>query len=144
MKELNNKLLASVRKEEVDKPHQEYFEITIAFFKLFISNLEHVGARTNQLKKAKFGQWVTPIRLMMEQDEVTKQELIDVFKFLDKHPFWTKNILSTEKLRKQFDQLDAQLKLELNGEQTDNNQPKLTPERVRTVAERLQSKFGNA
>jgi hypothetical protein len=120
MKELKNKLLLDLSIEDVPNELKKYFEITLAFQKLFISNLKNVGARTNQIEKAKFS-WVTDIRLMIEQDDVTIDELKEVWSFLKGHKFWSKNILSTDKLRKQFDKLHAQLKTEQNGQQTNNN-----------------------
>ena len=42
------------------------------------------------------------VKPMMQVDEVTKDELKEVFKFLKGHEFWSANIQSTEKLRKQF------------------------------------------
>jgi len=49
--------------------------------------------------------WANDIRLMMERDERSAQDIKDVILFSQKDSFWLSNILSTSKLRKKFDQL---------------------------------------
>ena len=59
---------------------------------------------------------------MMEVDKVTKEQLTTAFKFLDSREgdFWKPIILSTEKLRKNFNQLILKSKIP-NGNQTQRN-----------------------
>ena len=47
---------------------KDYFEITKAFRDLFYKNLRSIGGRVINLDNATFGKWVTPIRLMVEND----------------------------------------------------------------------------
>lgn len=49
--------------------------------------------------------WVDTVRLMVERDGRTLEEIDFVIGFSQKDDFWRRNILSMEKLRKQFDQL---------------------------------------
>jgi hypothetical protein len=58
---------------------------------------------------------MNPIRLMVEVDKIKKDEMREVFEFLKGHDFWSKNIQSSDKLRKQFNQLHAQSKKNETG-----------------------------
>jgi len=109
--------------EAVDIPSKEllYFEIATAFQERIIDNLETIGARTKTVKSATFKSWVDPIRLMMKSDEVTKEQLIEVWKFLKHHTFWSTNIQSTSKLRKQFQLLHTQAKANEAKSNSENN-----------------------
>jgi hypothetical protein len=51
--------------------------------------------------------WAHTVRLMRDQDGLTHREIADVFVWANKDEFWRLNILSIEKLRKQFAQLSA-------------------------------------
>lgn len=115
-----NTLLTEIKISDLEDFEFEYFEISKAFQNLFIKNLEEKGAPSEKVKKAKFKQFTNPIRLMMEVDKVTKEQLTTAFKFLDSREgdFWKPIILSTEKLRKNFNQLI------LKSKTPNGNQPK--------------------
>ena len=76
---------------------------------------EWMAKRVNQLlgreKKHNLKSWANTIRLMREQDKLTLTDIGAAFDFANKHHFWAKNILSPDKLRKQYDKL----KLEANS-----------------------------
>lgn len=103
----NNYLLSEIKISDVEDDLKDYFEIAKAFQGLFIKNLTEKEASCVNQKNAKFGNYVTPIRLMMTNDKITKEQLTTVFKFLNssKGEFWKPNILSTKKLRQKFQQL---------------------------------------
>lgn len=105
-------LLSELENSDFDNP--EYFEITISFWELFKKNLEDSGVSTNQVLRAN-GKWIDQIRLMIESDGYTTEDMRTVFKFLQYDNFWKTNILSTDKLRKQFDKLLMQAKNRKNG-----------------------------
>lgn len=100
---INKIILSELSDSDVSKP--EFLLITKKFHELFIRNVESLGGSTRSLKKAKGIQWYNDVRLMFEQDKVKKDDLLKVYHFLEKSDFWKKNILSTSKLRKQFDKL---------------------------------------
>jgi hypothetical protein len=104
---LNTILLSEIKISEVEDDLKDYFEIAKAFQDLFIKNLKEKNSSYVNQKNAKFGNYVNPIRLMMTNDEITKEQLTTVFKFLDSQQgeFWKSNILSTKKLREKFQQL---------------------------------------
>lgn len=62
---------------------------------------------------AKVGNWSEPIRLMVERDDRTYEGIWALWKRVQRDDFWSKNVLCTEKLRKQFDHLS--IKLNKNG-----------------------------
>lgn len=98
-------LLSSLKNEDVD--NKEYLELTIAFRDLFKKNLSEKNISTSKIDKAK-GSWIDPIRLIIESDRYTKDDLRDVWNFLNKDVFWKSNILSTSKLREKFNTLLSQ------------------------------------
>lgn len=103
----NNTLLSEIKISELEDFEVEYFEIAKAFQELFIKNLEDNNAPTEKLKKVKFKEFTDPIRLMMKNEGATKEQFQTVFKFLSnkEETFWKPIILSTVKLRKNFNQL---------------------------------------
>jgi len=60
------------------------------------------------------GKWCEIIRLMVEKDNRTIEEIKEMIIFSQKHYFWHKNILSMDKLRKQFDRLTLEIKSKKN------------------------------
>ena len=99
---------------------------------------EWMAGRVNKLtgrdKKHPLGSWANTIRLMREQDGLELSDITAAFDFANKHHFWAKNVLSPDKLRKQYDKL----KLEANARpqaQSNRQQVKLSPsERFRQQA----------
>ncbi len=118
----NNTPLSKIKISDLEDGLVEYFEIARAFQLLFIKNLQESGAPTKHQEGAKFKAYVDPIRLMMLNDGVTKEQLQIVYRFLGgpAGSFWKPNILSTKKLREKFSQLI--IKAQQNGQQITNNQ----------------------
>jgi len=56
-----------------------------------------------------FEKWADVIRLMRERDGLTHRRIAEVFKWANTDDFWKVNILSPDKLRKQFPQLSAKM-----------------------------------
>lgn len=94
--------LSELKNSDFDQ--KEYLDITLAFWELFINNLKEKKISTARIEKAN-GKWIDSIRLLIENDKYTMDDLRDVFKFLQVNEFWKTNILSTNKLREKFEQL---------------------------------------
>lgn len=109
-KEYKNILMSELSASDVIPEHFEYLEIAKAFFELFRNNLQEAGASTVTLEKAK-GTWVDDIRLTIENDNYTVEDLREVWQFLRISAFWKKNILSTATLREKM----SKLKLEIHN-----------------------------
>jgi len=59
--------------------------------------------------------WANDIRLTEEVDKRSIDRIRKVIEFSQEHSFWKQNILSDNKLRKQFDKLEMQCQEEKNG-----------------------------
>lgn len=138
---VKNTLLSEIKISDLENEEIIYFEIAKAYQQLFIKNLTEKNAPTANQEKAKYKTYVDPIRLMMVNDGVTKEQLTKVFKFLDSPggEFWKPNILSTKKLREKFEQLIVKSQsINHNGKQQNNNNTGGASEAFRRkTAERL-------
>lgn len=105
--DINKKLLSEIEISNVDVSLLHYAKTAKEFQRLFIQNLKEKGASSKHQENAKFGAYVTPIRLIIENNEGTIQDLRDIFSYLSgiEGEFWKTNILSTESLRKQLPKL---------------------------------------
>jgi hypothetical protein len=106
-KEIYNLLLSEIKISDVEPSLQIYTKIAKVFQETFITNLKEKGASTITQEKATFKNYITPIRLMIENKECTIDDLRDVEKYLSspQGDFWKSNILSTTTLRKQITKL---------------------------------------
>ena len=126
--EYKNTLLSELKNSDFDG--SLYFEITFAFYELFKNNLKEKGVSTARIEKSK-GTWIDSIRLLIEQDKYTLEDLRDVFKLLQKDDFWKQNILSTNKLREKFENL--LIKARTNGQNKKINKEGCTPEELAEI-----------
>ena len=106
----NNKKAKNAQKNAEEKNNNSrkqafdavYYELSEYLFKRIILNYpEH--------KKPNLEAWCKPIQLMIERDGRTPDGIRKIIEFAQSNAFWKKNILSTEKLRKQYDTLSAQM-----------------------------------
>ena len=95
-----------------DKVNPEYYKIAKSFQLLFIRNAKDLMKSDKEpaISKSKFKTVYDPIRLMIETDGASLDDVRRVYKFLayTKNDFWKKNCQSTDKLRKQFDRLSME------------------------------------
>jgi len=61
------------------------------------------------LRAPRLDSWAHQVRLMRDRDQRTTEQILKVFRWANSDNFWRANILSPEKLRKQFDVLTAQM-----------------------------------
>ena len=107
-------LLSEINSDEFKKVDSKHLEIAIKFQQLFIKNQSDAGIKNSTLKKAN-GIWIDQIRLMIDTDKRTIAQLVIIYDFLKVNDFWKSNILSTKKLREQFEKLMMQAKQEKTG-----------------------------
>ncbi len=93
------------------------------FWELFCKNISQLGVSQPSLLKTKWETWTDDIRLMMTSDRRTKEEIRKVYEFLRDEEItdgfcWKRNILSTDKLRKQFEKLLIQANSKKQSKQT--------------------------
>ncbi len=119
---LNNSLLSEIKISDckgffivqenniqITKNELEHFTTARSFQELFIKNLKEKSSPFSQQQNAKFKNYVNPIRIMIEKEEATIQQLREAYKYLDSQEgdFWKSNILGTDSLRKQLPKLLA-------------------------------------
>ena len=104
-KKTKNSLMSDATHQDISERNKEFFEISKAWYQLFLANSESLGIRWQHLEKVKAETFINPIRLLIEQDKRTVEELRKVWNFLKIDDFWKPNIQSTSKLREKFDQL---------------------------------------
>lgn len=118
--------MSEIDVDDVPEEEKEFFTLAEHFRKMFEANLVAIKARTVNIENAKYGKWVDPIRLMMETDMVSVDQLRDVYKFLKFHPFWSANVQSTDKLRQKFQTIHTQLRKDESKGNTKPNSARTT------------------
>jgi hypothetical protein len=78
--------------------------------------LNEIIKRKPDFKRPDLDKWATEIDLMVRIDKRDIEEIKKVILWCQKDTFWQNNILSTSKLRKQFDQLSLKMKGALNAD----------------------------
>jgi hypothetical protein len=113
-----NFLLINDLKIKTSEDYLKYFSIAIQFQKLFIKNLKEKNSPTFSQEKAKYADYVTPIRLIFEKDKANKEQLIEAYNYLNSSEgeFWKSNILNTAKLREKLSTLIAKKNTKSNFE----------------------------
>ena len=106
---LNKKPFLKIDKAEIAKSELSYYQWALKFQELFLKNLKNKGAPTKKVELTSFKNCLTPIRLMLEKDGVSEEQLQLAYDLLNgSEEFWKGIILSTHKLREKIGQLIAQ------------------------------------
>ena len=97
-------------KKPVRKFAEDSVEMELALYlfdKIQQNNPEHVDLTESQKQK-----WADNIRLMIERDKRTPRQIHNMIDWCQADDFWKQNILSTAKLRKQYDTMQPKAKAE--------------------------------
>ncbi len=81
---------------------------------------ESIKSINPKAKEPNLKEWARHVELMIRRDNRTAEEIKQVIVWVSKHDFWKTNILSTKKLRDQFDQLWTQMIHRKEGKQITN------------------------
>jgi hypothetical protein len=104
------------KEEEEEKkpsrPKQVYDEQSI-HYQLALRLYQNILANNENHKKPDLKKWANDVRLMMERDKRTEDQVIYLMDWCQNDAFWKKNILSPFKLREKFDQLVITVKEEM-------------------------------
>lgn len=98
----------SIKKESVKEKKNPKSKISDDHLKLANKLWNYVKNNFPKHKAPNIDSWANDIRLMMQQDDRTFEEIEDAINWSQANDFWYKNIRSAGKLRKQFDTLVAQ------------------------------------
>jgi uncharacterized protein YdaU (DUF1376 family) len=87
-------------------------------------------------KQPKFDKWQNTIRLMRERDSLTHRQIAEVFAWANRDAFWQTNILSPDKLREKFPQLQAKSQETPHGKRDQHTR--------QTATDRINAALGEA
>lgn len=109
-----NKNVKNVKNEKnkdikPSSPKQVYDEQSI-HYKLASRLFQNILANNEDFKKPNLQKWANDVRLMIERDDRTEEQITYLMDWVQKDSFWKSNILSTSKLREKFDQLVIRVK----------------------------------
>jgi hypothetical protein len=111
LKTLDKKPFLKIDKSEIPESYLGHYQWALEFQELFLKNLKNKGAPTKKIEGAIFEDCLGPIRLMLEKDGVSEDQLQLAYELLDgSDEFWKGIILDTGKLREKIGQLIAQAK----------------------------------
>ncbi len=111
----NQEPLTINQKECPDKKSGRSFRFSEADMFVALGVFNALEAMNPMTKKPNLDSWANTVRLMREIDKHTNEEIADLFHWANQDDFWHTNILSPEKLRKQWDTLTIQRKSKMNG-----------------------------
>ena len=97
-----------VHSKEVIQKKKEYVESSdeLRLAQLLLEKIRH---NKPTLKEQNLQNWAKDIDLMIRRDGRTPERIHEVISWCQDNEFWWKNVLSTSKLRKQFDRLEAEM-----------------------------------
>lgn len=108
-----------ITKESKVKKSEEKYSPTSDEFVLSELLLKLILERKPDYKKPNLQTWAKHVDLMIRLDNRTPARIREVTQWCQADDFWMNNILSTEKLRKQFDKLELRM-VGNNGKSTKN------------------------
>lgn len=116
--ENNNNKDNKVNKDKKDNikpssPKQVYDEDSI-HYKLALRLYKNILGNNPDYKRPNLQSWANDVRLMMERDNRTEEQIIYLMDWVQNDSFWKGNILSVSKLREKFDQLVMRVKESIN------------------------------
>jgi hypothetical protein len=101
------------KKEDVPSHKQVYDESSI-HYQLALHLFQNILANDPDYKEPNLQKWANDVRLMMERDNRTEEQIRYLMNWCQNHSFWKSNILSPSKLREKFGQLVIQVKEEMS------------------------------
>lgn len=109
----DNILLSSLDFQSKEVQQNEFNRISFSYWQLFKANAK--TKKTKNLDKATLEDWSRTVRLMIDNDERTLEEIQSVYKYLKVDEFWKANCQSIHKVREKFETLYSRSKSTNNG-----------------------------
>lgn len=113
---INNLLITSLSEQILARRHNREPEEVLPFsqnsveFQLSKLLFDLIRERKRDLKEPNLQEWSRYIDYMIRRDNRKPEKIREVINWCQKDEFWQNNILSTKKLRKQFDQLELRMR----------------------------------
>lgn len=105
-----SKVKESKEKESKVKEVRSKYKFETHHMKLAELLFKKIRENNPNAKKPNLESWANTFRLMMERDNRSGKDIQELILWTQRHHFWYKNILSADKLRKQFDRLILEMK----------------------------------
>ena len=100
---LNNTVNKRSSRKRVYDEDSVYYQLALRLYKKILeNNPEH--------KKPNLQNWANDVRLMIERDNRTEEQIAYLIDWVQNDSFWKSNILSIKKLREKYDQLVIRVK----------------------------------
>ncbi|WP_019243680.1 MULTISPECIES: hypothetical protein [Bacillus] len=93
-----------------DINHKQAYDESSIYFQLANFLFQRILENNPEHKKPNLQKWANTVRLMMERDKRTEEQIKFLINWSQNDSFWQGNILSMDKLRDQFDRLVVQCK----------------------------------
>lgn len=116
-----NILLSAVDKNLIPESEKQFYEIAISFQTMLIEKYKSQKLSCGNIENAKYVNWINDIRLMIEVDKRSVDDIRQIWNFLKKETIgedkfaWFINIQSMSKLRTQYEKVLNKAKINENG-----------------------------
>lgn len=116
-----NILLSAVDKDLIPESEKQFYDIAISFQEMLIEKFTSQKLSCRNIENAKYVNWINDIRLMLETDNRSVDDIRQIWNFLKKETIgednfaWFLNIQSMSKLRVQFEKVLNKAKISQNG-----------------------------
>ncbi|MBU5342319.1 replication protein [Caldifermentibacillus hisashii] len=118
-----NKNVKNVKNNNTRKQVYEDDSIYIMLAKYFV---EQIKQNNPNFKEPNYQKWADDIRLMIERDNRTEEQIKYLMKWVQQDDFEMANVLSPSKLRKRFDQLVLKVKAQKQKNKAEHSIPTRT------------------
>lgn len=118
-----NKNVKNVKNNNTRKQVYEDDSIYIMLAKYFV---EQIKQNNSNFKEPNYQKWADDIRLMIERDNRTEEQIKYLMKWVQQDDFEMANVLSPSKLRKRFDQLVLKVKAQKQKNKAEHSIPTRT------------------
>jgi hypothetical protein len=107
-REGNERTISELTLEDCTLPPEDIgYKVIDSSIKLFQGFMKHFP-KNKDLPKTLVGEWVPPVRELMQKKEYTYDQIADVLNWTMSDPFWKKIIIDTVSLEKNFEKLKIQ------------------------------------
>ena len=116
-----NILLSAVEENSIQESEKRFYEIATSFQDMLIEKFTSQKLSCRNIENAKYVNWINDIRLMLETDKRSVDDIRQIWNFLKKETIgeddfaWFLNIQSMSKLRVQFEKVLNKAKISQNG-----------------------------
>lgn len=110
-------------KQKTNSPKRVYDEHS-NHYKLALRLYQNILANNPDHKEPNLHSWANDVRLMIDQDKRTEEQISYLMDWVQKDSFWKSNILSTSKLREKFDQLVIRVKEDISKQNKTKDVPR--------------------